>query len=83
MVNKRTWYAHWHKGSTGRGYFITTKTMKRQRIFHNDYWMNDKWPKAVYKMEWFVERFWPIPGWPQDWKDPKYQEEYKRSNGIE
>ena len=33
-------------------------------------------------MEWFVEKFWPIPGWPEDWKDPKYQEEYKRSNGI-
>ena len=83
MVNKRTWYAHWHKGSAGRGYFITTKTMKRQRVFHNDYWMNDKWPKAIHKMEWFVERFWPIPGWPQDWKDPKYQKEYKKSNSIE
>lgn len=76
MVNKKTWYAHYHKGNGNRGYFIDKKTMKRQRIFHINHWMHNKWPKAIYKMEWFIERFWPIPGWPQDWKDPKYELDY-------
>ncbi len=78
MVNKKTWYAHYHKSTGHRGYFIDKKPMKKQRIFHIDYWMHDKWPKATRKMEWFIERFSPIPGWPQDWKDPKYEQDYLR-----
>ena len=78
MVNKKTWYAHYHKSTGHRGYFIDKKPMKKQRIFHIDYWMHDKWPKAIRKMEWFIERFWPIPMWPIDWKDPKYEQDYLR-----
>lgn len=76
MVNKKTWYAHYHKSQGFRGYFIDKKSMKKQRIFHIDYWMHDKWPKATIKMEWFVNRFMPIPGWPLDWQDPKHEQDY-------
>ncbi len=76
MVNKKTWYAHYHKGNGQRGYFIDKRPMRQQRIYHIDYWMHDKWPKAIHKIQWFIERFWPIPGWPEDWKDPKYELEY-------
>lgn len=79
MVNKETWYAHWYKGSAGRGYFIATKAMRRQRKFHDDYWMHDKWPKARHKMAWLVEKFMPIPGWPEDWQNPKYEQDYLKS----
>ena len=82
FVNKKTWYAHWHKGSAGRGYFINKWPMKRQRVFHTDYWMHDKWPKAIHKMEWLVDRFMPIPGWPEDWQDPKYEAQYIKNNGL-
>jgi glycosyltransferase involved in cell wall biosynthesis len=81
-VNKKTWYAHLHKGSRGRGYFINKWPMKKQRLFHTDYWMHDRWPKAIYKMKWMVDHFWPIPGWPEDWQDPKYEESWKKANGI-
>lgn len=76
MVNKKTWYAHYHKGNGNRGYFIDKRTMRTQRIFHINYWMHNKRPGLIHKMEWFIERFMPIPGWPQDWKDPKYEQEY-------
>lgn len=76
MVNKKTWYAHYHKSNGHRGYFIDKRPMRKQRIFHIDYWMHDKWPKASLKMEWFINRFMPIPGWPTDWQDPKYEEDY-------
>jgi glycosyltransferase involved in cell wall biosynthesis len=82
MVNKKTWYAHLHKGSRGRGYFITVNPFRRQRLFHTDYWMHNKWPKAIYKMEWLIERFMPIPGWPNDWQDPKYEQEYIKNNNL-
>ena len=77
IVNKNTWYAHLHKGNEyGRGYFLNKKPMERQRIFHKDFWMHDRWPKHTRKMEWLIDKFMPIPGWPLDWKDPKYEEEY-------
>ena len=76
MVNKKTWYAHYHKGTGQRGYFIDKKPMKKQRIFHIDYWMHNRWPKAIHTMGWFVERFWPVPSWPPDWKDLKYEKDY-------
>lgn len=83
VVNKKTWYAHLHKGSRyGRGYFINKWPMKRQRIFHNDYWMHDRWPKATKTMKWLIEQFMPIPGWPEDWEDPKYEQYYKEVNGL-
>ena len=82
MVNKKTWYAHMHKGSMGRGYFLNVKHMKKQRVFHIDYWMHDRWPKAARKMEWLVDLFWPIPTWPEDWQDPKYEQEYLIENGL-
>jgi len=78
MVNKKTWYAHWHKGPGARGYFMDKQPMREQRIFHIDYWMHDKWPKATKKMEWFIDRFMPIPKWPLDWLDPKYEQAYLR-----
>lgn len=83
MVNKRTWYAHLHKGSRGRGYRLISKYMKKQRIFHIDYWMHDKWPKAIHKFDWLVEKFWPIPTWPSDWQDPKYEQAYLEGLKVE
>lgn len=82
MCNKKTWYAHWHKGAAGRGYFINKWPIRRQRIFHTDYWMHDRWPKAIRKMEWLIERFMPIPGWPLDWKDLKWEQQYIRNNEL-
>lgn len=82
MVNKKTWYAHLHKGNRGRGYFINKWPMRRQRVFHIDYWMHNKWPKAIHKLSWLVERFWPVPGWPVDWEtNPKYEQIYLANLG--
>jgi hypothetical protein len=50
--------------------------MKRQRIFHADYWMHNRWPKQTRKFEWLIDHFWPVPTWPEDWRDPKYEAAY-------
>ena len=84
MVNKKTWYAHLHKGNEyGRGYFLSSRAMKIQRVFHTDYWMHNQWPKQIHKMEWLINKFMPIPGWPLDWQDPKYEAEWRKVNGLE
>jgi glycosyltransferase involved in cell wall biosynthesis len=72
MRNKKTWYAHLHKGKEfGRGYFFNKKEAIDGNAYSVDYWMNNRWPKAIHTMEWLVERFWPVPTWPEDrskWK---------------
>jgi len=77
LTQKKTLYAHLHKGKEyGRMYFINKWELRRGRKFHIDYWMHDRWPKATRKMKWLVDHFWPIPGWPEDWEDPKYEAHY-------
>jgi glycosyltransferase involved in cell wall biosynthesis len=84
MTNKKTWYAHLHKGSEyGRGYFMDKRPMKRQRIHHIDFWWHNKWSKAIHKMEWLIEHFWSVPSYPDDWKDPKYEQKWRQVNGLE
>lgn len=84
MVNKKTWYAHLHKGyEYGRGYFLNKKPMKQQRVFHTIYWHNNRWPKQIYTMKWLIDKFMPIPGWPEDWQNPKYEQEWRQANGLE
>lgn len=83
VVNKKTWYAHLHKGNEwGRGYKFDRDAAKRQRLFHMDYWMHNRWPKAIHKMEWLIEKFWPVPTWPNDWRDPKYERDFYKAIGV-
>lgn len=76
-VSKRTWYAHLHKGKEyGRGYFISKQEMSRGANYAVDYWMFDRWPGRVRDIKWLVEHFWPVPGWPADWEQKRFEEKY-------
>jgi hypothetical protein len=79
LRDKSTWYAHLHKGNKhGRGYHMTRRTMQRINLWTADYWMHDRWdhPLRERSIHDFAARFWPIPGWPADWYDPRYQEAF-------
>lgn len=76
VVNKNTWYAHWYKGSHGKGYDFSRKKheeYQKEREAGNknctDYWLNNKFPKKVHGFEWLIEKFWPVPTWPKNWKE--------------
>lgn len=76
VVNKKTWYAHMHKGKRGKGYGFSTDQYKRfctakekGRQFCIDYWINNKWLGRIHDFEWLVEKFWPLPNWPENWKE--------------
>lgn len=72
VTNKKTWYAHLHKGRQyGRGYYMSKKETTAGNAYSVDYWMKNKWPDRVHDIAWLVEKFWPVPSWPEDrslWK---------------
>lgn len=83
LIDKECWYAHLHKGRRfGRGYFLSKHRVRQANIFSADYWMHDRWdsPLRIHDMRWFVDHFWPIPGWPSDWDDPHYQSDCENSH---
>lgn len=66
-VNKNTFYAHLHKGSTfGRGYKVSKSSWDRGLKYSADLWVNNRWPGRIHDFSWLVERFWPVPTWPED-----------------
>jgi hypothetical protein len=81
MVNKKTWYAHLHKGRTyGRGYSISKGEMIRGALYSADYWMNNRWEARKYDLDYLIERFWPVPSWPVNWREQ--QENWNKQMAI-
>ena len=67
--NKNTWYAHLHKGKRfGRGYFIDKRSLRRAAPPTRAFIEGTDWHKQVRGLESWVDFFWPIPGWPEDWE---------------
>ena len=71
-VNKKTWYAHLHKGKTyGRMYSIpgwNDYTVKAS-AWSAEYWLNNRWEGRVHDFEWFIDEKFPgMPTWPVNWK---------------
>jgi hypothetical protein len=66
MVNKKVTYLHWHKGKSGRGYFIDKRAMARGHDHTIRFWMLDQWDKRQHDLRWLIEHFWPVPSWPAD-----------------
>ena len=83
VVNKKTWYAHWHKGRAGKGYGFSNaqykqhaEQMEKGRLFCIDYWVNNRWAQRKHDFKWLIEKFWPLRGWPEDW-ETKIREDKK------
>ncbi len=65
ITNKNTWYAHLHKGPVyGRMYHLSRDENRRSYAYSYNKWI-------VENKEFFaglIEKFAPLPGWPNDWK---------------
>lgn len=78
-VSKKTWYAHLQKRGYhyGSGVFSHRYKKNSQVIKSNEWatthWMNNEEPGMDHKFEWLVNKFWPIPTWPEDWRE-KWQQ---------
>lgn len=70
MINKKCKYLHLHKGTKyGRGYRLEESWLKQGRNYTMKWIRNEAWPKQTIPFSWLIEKFWPIPGWPQDWRE--------------
>jgi hypothetical protein len=99
VVNKKTWYAHLHKGKKhGTGYGFTNAQWEKWaydhekgRTFCIDYWMNDRWEDRKHDWQWLLNKFWNfsgegIPTWPENWREQikiDKEKDYSRSEGYE
>lgn len=76
MRNKKTWYAHLWKGLDYRAKFreqmgfnytrVGLKERKRGNAYSLDFWFFNRWADRKHDLDWLVERFWPVPSWPED-----------------
>ncbi len=72
-VNKKTWYAHLHKGKRfGKGFKFDESGAVRVHNYVAKYWMNNEWSARIHDIDWLVEKFWPVPTWPDNWKELYY-----------
>jgi glycosyltransferase involved in cell wall biosynthesis len=73
VVNKKTWFAHMFRtgGVLSFPYPLNKKDTDRAREYSNDFWKNDKWPKAKHKLQWLIDKFDP-PDWKQATKGMLY-----------
>jgi len=78
MVNKNTWYAHMHKGREHpRGWNVSYSDINSSYLWTAHYWMANEWAERKHDIEWLIDRFSPVPTWPENWKD--LYEEWKRN----
>jgi hypothetical protein len=76
VINKKTWYAHLHKGKdykgttgkSGRGYRLDESWLTQGRNHTMKWLYNEAWARQALPFKWLIERFWPVPGWPEDWE---------------
>lgn len=72
MVNKKCWYAHLHQQGNKRGYHMYHEQEVKSydiaaKYFLNDKW-DDTWPEKKMTFSQFIDKFMPMPGWPENWK---------------
>lgn len=65
MVNHKTWYAHMFRtqgGDFSFPYEQRGSKVKENREKSKDLFVNNKWPKAIHKFQWLLDKFHP-PDW--------------------
>lgn len=66
VVNKNTWYAHWHKKrQDGRGYHMDDRLRRQCYKYSYNHWVTENKEFFVN----LIEKFEPLPNWPTNWKD--------------
>lgn len=74
-VNKKTWYAHlnkrWYHYSQGIFSRIHKKDSQylKSNAWGTMHWINNEEPKMIHPFSWYVEKFWPVPQWPDNWQE--------------
>jgi hypothetical protein len=75
ICNKSTWYSHLHQDHRHRGYEIDWREVRRSYLWTANHWLRNRWQQAAHKFEWLIDRFWPVPTWPENWRELQAQYE--------
>jgi glycosyltransferase involved in cell wall biosynthesis len=72
-VNKNTWYAHLIKvrhhylnGTYTKAFKKNSRTVA-QHTYTTKHWMNNEEPGMIHPFSWLIEKFWPVPTWPEEY----------------
>ncbi len=72
MRNKKTWYAHLHKGKTyGRMYSMSNSERTEGNAYSFDFFWRNRWKERTHDIEWLFDRFPLQPNWPENWHELK------------
>lgn len=66
VVNKNTWYAHWHKPKdVGRGYNLSKGEQEKAAVMVDKWngYDGKAWYKQIHHLNWLIEKFGPVPTW--------------------
>lgn len=72
-VNKNTWYAHLYKNA--RHYKEVPGDSRKYKVgpipasgrqWATKHWLNNEEPNMMHPFSWLVEKFWPVPTWPEN-----------------
>jgi hypothetical protein len=66
LVNHETWFAHLFRTQPGFGFPYPNPGADVARARSKELWLNDKWPRAKYPLKWLVDKFAPVPDWPNE-----------------
>jgi glycosyltransferase involved in cell wall biosynthesis len=73
VVNKKTFYAHLHKGKGGKGYGFSKEQYRKHETYKEkarryamNYWLTTE--DYEHNFGWLVDQFNP-PGWPANWPE--------------
>ena len=63
VVNKKTHYAHLHQETRDKGFALGHRNEEFTYNYVATHFMMEP------KMEWFLDKFMPMPTWPEDWRE--------------
>jgi glycosyltransferase involved in cell wall biosynthesis len=63
VCNKNAWYAHLHKKT--RGYSLDTSSCDAEKYVMKWMKMGEAWDKQTLPIEFLIDKFKPVPGWPE------------------
>ena len=68
IINKKTWYAH-ACSARGKRFHLSDVEDVEERKKETYYWVQNKWDKRIHDFDWLIDKFWPLPNWPNNWRE--------------
>lgn len=71
VLNRTTWFAHLFRtqgGDFSFPYPITFQDQESAREYSRSLWLENKWEKQQYPLQWLIDKFAPVPEWHSDSK---------------